>query len=167
MKAKTKCEKLSTFHDSVAQIISPPPPCFTVGISCQVLICCVCFLPNVVLCIIEKLFHSGLVPPKDIVPDVLWFVQIYHYKPVACSHFLCREKSLSPDNPSNQAILVSSFFQLYSRKLLTFNMLAIFDRVWDGALGLFCSFSYHLSDLGLNLLGHPLLGKLAACLNVF
>ena len=41
-----------------------------------VLICCVCFSPNVLLCITTKHLHFGLVCPKDIVPKVLLFVQI-------------------------------------------------------------------------------------------
>ncbi|MEE6527760.1 hypothetical protein FKM82_029362 [Ascaphus truei] len=74
-----------------------------------VLICCVWFSPNVALCIMTKHLHFGLVCPKDIVPEVLWFVQMQLCKHKPCCHFLFREKRLSPGNPSKQTILVQSF----------------------------------------------------------
>ena len=46
-----------------------------------VLICCVWFPPNVLLCIRTKHLHFGLVCPKDIVPEVLCFVQMQLCKP--------------------------------------------------------------------------------------
>ena len=46
-----------------AQIVSPPPPCLTV----DVLICCVWFSPNVLLCIMTKRLHFDFICPKDIV----------------------------------------------------------------------------------------------------
>ncbi|MEE6525370.1 hypothetical protein FKM82_025322 [Ascaphus truei] len=56
-----------------------------------------------------KHLHFGLVCPKDIVPEVLWFVQMQLCKPKPCCHVLFREKRLSPGNPSKQTILVQSF----------------------------------------------------------
>ncbi|MEE6509716.1 hypothetical protein FKM82_027428 [Ascaphus truei] len=71
-----------------------------------VLICCVWFLPSVALCIVAKHLHFGLICRKDIVPEVLWFVQMQLCKPKPCCHVLLREKRLCPGNPSKQTILV-------------------------------------------------------------
>lgn len=56
------------------QIITPPPPCFTV---CVRRLCCVCFLANVVLCIITKRppFNkhcSKNVPPPPTCFTLVW-----------------------------------------------------------------------------------------------
>lgn len=39
-----------------------------------VLVCCVRFSPNVVLCIMSKHLHCGRVCLKDLIPEVLWFL---------------------------------------------------------------------------------------------
>lgn len=45
----------------------PEPPCLTVGMRC---LCCDWFLTDMVLFIMTKQLHAGLVPPKDIIPDI-------------------------------------------------------------------------------------------------
>lgn len=57
----------------ISQITTPLPPRFTVGVRCFLLMCCVC----VVLCIIAKCLHFGLVCPEDIDPELQWFLRCY------------------------------------------------------------------------------------------
>jgi len=89
-----------------AQIITPPPQRLTV---------CLCwyavfgFCPNVALCIMAKHLYFCLVCLKNIIPEVLWFVQMQLCKPQPCCHVLFRDKKLSPGNPSKQAIFLLSF----------------------------------------------------------
>lgn len=52
------------------------------------LICRVWFLPEMVLCIMAKHLHTGLVCPEDIVPLVLGFFLIQLYKPKLCYRVL-------------------------------------------------------------------------------
>lgn len=48
--------------------------------------CCIRFSPNVVLHIIVKIRHFGLVCTKDIVAEVLWFDQVQLCRPtVSCA----------------------------------------------------------------------------------
>lgn len=35
---------------------------------------CVWFSPHVVLCIVARWLHFVVVCPKDLIPDVLWFI---------------------------------------------------------------------------------------------
>ena len=60
-----------------------------------VLICCVWFSPNVLLCVMTKHLHFGLVSPKDIVPEVLWSVQMQLCITKLCCHVLFGETRLS------------------------------------------------------------------------
>ena len=75
-----------------------------------------------------------------------------------------------------RGFLVVTFLKkwsFYSHSLIvlpwTFNMLTEAGRVWDVALSFFVNFflSITTSDLGMNLLGRPLLGRLTAVLNIF
>jgi len=56
-----------------------------------------------------KHLHISLICPKDIVPEVLRFVQMNLCKPKLSCHVPLRENRLSPGNPSNQAIIFQSF----------------------------------------------------------
>ncbi|MEE6509708.1 hypothetical protein FKM82_027409 [Ascaphus truei] len=69
---------------------------------------------NVALCTMAKHLHFGLVCPKDIVQEVLWFVQMQLCKPKPCCHVLFREKRLSQDKPSNKPYLFSLFLIVLS-----------------------------------------------------
>ena len=101
---------------------------------------------------LAKHLHFGLIP------KVLWFVQMQLYTPKPSCDILFWEKRLSPGNPSKKNKLVQSF-SYFS------NMLTKACRVWDVALG-FCAISLRVaqSDLGVNLQGHPLLGRLTMAL---
>lgn len=48
--------------------------------------------------------------PKNIVPDVLWFVQKQLCKPKTCYYVGFKEKRLSPKNPSRKRINLFSLF---------------------------------------------------------
>ncbi|MEE6520624.1 hypothetical protein FKM82_018546 [Ascaphus truei] len=77
-----------------------------------------------------KRLQFGLVCPKDIVPEVLCFVQMQLGKTKPCCHVLFREKRLSPGNPSKQTILVQSFSNSFSNcTVRNFNMLTEACRV--------------------------------------
>lgn len=59
-----------------------------------VLICCVLISPDIVLSIMVKHLYFILICPKDIVPEIWLFVQIWFYKPVLCWDVLFWEKRL-------------------------------------------------------------------------
>lgn len=80
------------------------------------LICCVWFSPNVALCIHLKHLHFGLVSPKDIVPEVLSFVQMQLCKRKPCCHDLFREKRLSPSHLFTEAIRFLGSYALHDMK---------------------------------------------------
>ena len=108
--------------------------------------------------------HCGLMCPKDIVPEVLRFVQMQLYQPKLCRHVLFREKRLSAATLPNKPYLFSLIVLSWT---LTFNMLTEACRVWDVAHLLFAvSLSITQSDFGVNLLGRPLMGRLTAVNNL-
>jgi len=65
----------------------------------------------VLLCIMTKHLHFGLVCPKDIVPEVLCFVQMQLYKSKLCWR-------LSPPTQPNKLYLLSLILIV----LVTFNV---------------------------------------------
>ena len=106
-----------------------------------VLICCVCFYTNVVLCIKTK--H-------------LYF-----------SHCLSQGKSLSPATLLNKLYLFCLFLILLSWTF-TYNMLTEACRVWDVTLGIFSSISEHCTVWPWGELARtPTTGKTYNFLNVF
>ena len=94
-------------------------------------------------------------------------VHIQYCKTKFCCLLLFKEKRSSPENSSEQAILVQSFSNY------TVININIEHANWGlqsqrRSFGNFCNASDHAqSDLWVNLLGHPLLGRLPADLNVF
>lgn len=53
-----------------------------------VLICCAWFSPNVPLCIMGQRLHFGFVCLKDVLPEVLWLVQMQLCWPKQCCYVL-------------------------------------------------------------------------------
>lgn len=83
-----------------------------------VLLCNVWSSPNMALCIIAKSLQFGLVCPKVIVPEVLWFPQMQLHKPkLYCSVYLF----LVFFALSNETML---FSLIVLSRSLTFNMLS-------------------------------------------
>ncbi len=116
--------------------------------------------------IMAKHLHFGLICSKDIVLEILWFVQMQLCKPKLCCHAFL-EKRLSSGKPSKHAILVPYFSNC---TILSFNMLTEACKVCGVVLGLSAILgivSVTWSDLGVNLLGCPFLGGLVSVLNVF
>ena len=54
-----------------------------------------------------KHLHFGLVCPKEIVPEVLWFVQVQLYNPKSCCYVVFREMGISSGNPCKQVLFVT------------------------------------------------------------
>ena len=79
------------FSHSVVDLL----PCLG-SLSCCMIHCEPTLLSPILLCIMTKQLHFGLVCPKDIVPEVLWLVQMQFCKSKQCCHVLFREKRLSP-----------------------------------------------------------------------
>jgi len=93
---------------------------------------------------VTHLRQFGLICPKDFVSEFLWFVQKQ----------LCKTKPFA------------HVFVLFWT--LSFNLLTEACRVWGVVLGLpAISLSITQSDLGVNLLGRPLMRRLVSVLNVF
>lgn len=86
------------------------------------LIWCVRFLLKVVLFFNAKHLHFALVCAKDIVPDFFFICSDAIKQP--CCHVLFRERRLSSDNPSKQAIYVQCFSNSLQRTL-SFNILTV------------------------------------------
>lgn len=61
------------------------------------------------VCGFSRYLHFGPVCPRDIVPDVLQFIQMQLCKSKLCCHVLFIEKRLSPGTSSKQDMLVQSF----------------------------------------------------------
>lgn len=91
-----------------AQIFTPSPPWWTVGMR-FVLLCCVWFHA---WCVLWPNITTLVSPVKDIVPEVLWFVRVQLCKLKLCCHVVYSETKLSAGNPSKQTILVQSFSKL-------------------------------------------------------
>lgn len=68
-----------------SQILTPQPLCFTVGLRCYADMHWF-FSPNMVLYIMIKCHHFGVICPKDIVP-VFWFLLMHLSKPNLCLSF--------------------------------------------------------------------------------
>ncbi len=123
------------------------------------------FSPNVLLCIMAKHLHSGLICSKVI--EDSWFVQMQLCKPKTCCHAFLDRRSFPLTSLPNMPYLSHIFLPVLSW-ILSFNMLTEARRVCGEVLGLSTiSLSITRSDLGVNLLGCPLLGELVSVLNVF
>jgi len=84
-------------------------------------------------CIMTKHLHFGFICPKDIVPEVLCFVQMLIVKSKPRCHVLFRDKSLSPATVPNKPYL----FSLSLDVLVNFNIYHADKvcRLWVLALG--------------------------------
>ncbi len=123
------------------------------------------FSPNVLLCIMAKHLHSGLICSKVI--EDSWFVQMQLCKPKTCCHAFLDRRSFPLTSLPKHAILVP-YFSTCTVMNFIINMLTEARRVCGEVLGLSTiSLSITRSDLGVNLLGCPLLGELVSVLNVF
>jgi len=112
-----------------AQIISPPPPCLTVSMKWL----CWYAVSNMINCL-----NSGLVCSKNIVPGVLWFVQMQLCKPKLCCHVLFKEKKLSlfltnhTRSVFEQVLLPTLLIQMKAVRVEThcFCFLSLFNKKW-------------------------------------
>lgn len=111
---------------------------------------------NVLPYITATYLHFGLIGHKDIVKDVLWFIQMQLCKPKPFCHFLFSNNKLSPANFSKQVILVHSL-------TLTCNMLTKTYRLrW-----LFFFFSISLNTADREFSGNSTRGNIGSCLECF
>ena len=80
------------------------------------------------LCVMTKHLHFGLNCPKDIVPEVLGFVQMQLCKLKQYYHVLVKEKKLLPENCPKKSYLLSIFLIVLSLTL-PFNKITEASRV--------------------------------------
>ena len=66
------------------------------------------FFPYMSLRVTTKQLQFGLICPRDIVPEFLWFVQMQFCEPQSWFHLLFRQKMIPPGNPSKEIVLVQS-----------------------------------------------------------
>lgn len=91
---------------------------------------------NVMPYIKAKYLHFGLISLKDIVKDLLWFIQMHLCKPKSFCHVLFSNNKVSPANFSEQVILVRSL-------TLTCNMLTKAYRLRCSSPFFLFNFSEH------------------------
>ncbi len=125
------------------------------------------FSPNVPLCIMVKHLHFGLICSKDIVLEVLWFVQMQLCKPKPCCHAFLDRRGFFLASLPNMSYL-SHIFLTVLLWILSFNMLTEACGACGEVLVLSAIYlSVTQSDLGVILLRCPLLGGLVSVLSVF
>lgn len=83
--------------------LPPPPRPSLLAISMKCL-SYILFSANVPLCILSKHVLFDLVCPRDIVPELLWVMQMQ-----LCKAFFLEVGCFTPGNPSNQATLIQCF----------------------------------------------------------
>lgn len=85
-----------------AQITPPPrPSLLVISMKC---LSYILFSANVPLCILFKHVLFDLVCPRDIVPELLWVMQMQ-----LCKAFFLEVGCFTPGNPSNLATLIQCF----------------------------------------------------------
>lgn len=96
------CETSGNHHPSTTVLVS--------WFKVLLLICRVWFLPNKALCIMARHLYSGLVCLKDIISEVLRFIQMRPCKPKLCCQILFRKKRLFSWQPVQTSHTCSVFF---------------------------------------------------------
>lgn len=127
------------------------PPYLTVGTGMRRFWWCAVsfwFSPKMALCLMTKHLNLDLFSPKDIVPDLLWFVQIRFCKPKSCCHNLFGKSfSLSP---FHESCTCSVLFRLCHHE--HFSTLTEACKTHDVALGFFLYISWALNRPTLDLI---------------